>query len=111
MGGISGLLFGGGILQGAKDWTLSLFSSVFLIPAWPALYLLTFGWQFGELFGLAWLGSLIVSLGIALAISIALVTIWVVALKLISQHLPDFVAGMIAPCVFVPAPLLCLFAL
>ena len=31
-GGISGMLFGDGILSRAKDWTLSLISSFFLVP-------------------------------------------------------------------------------
>lgn len=105
------MLFGDGILEGAKDWTLSLISSVFLIPVWPALYLLPFGWQLGELAGLAWLGALVVATVVTLGIAIVLVIAWIVVLRLVGEQLPHFLTGLIAPSVFLPAPVLCLFAL
>ena len=110
-GGISGFLFGGGILSGAKDWTISLISSFFLVPIWPALYLLPVGWLVGKGVGFEWLGAAIVMCVVGLCGAVALAIGWVILLRVVGGQVPPFLAGLFAPVVFIPAPLACLVAL
>ena len=110
-GGISGMLFGDGILSGAKDWTLSLISSFFLVPIWPGLYLLPFGWALGKGVGFEWFGALVLMAVLGFLGAVVLAVGWVFFLRVVGKHIPPSLASLMAPVVFVPAPVVCLIAI